>query len=105
MIVPTVDLGLCDVAFCSIAIAGDKPSIKSTSGFSIIWRNCRANDDVLDIPKLRDELDTSRKYLIPLLEHVDDLGLTRLRDGVRVLLPSSPAAQAVAASLESRQSD
>jgi len=29
----TVERGLCDVAFCSIAIAGDRPSIRSTSGF------------------------------------------------------------------------
>jgi selenocysteine-specific elongation factor len=51
--------------------------------------NCLAHDEVLDIPSLRDGLDTSRKYLIPLLEHVDSLGLTVLRGGVRRLLPSS----------------
>ena len=54
-----------------------------------IRRNCLEHDDELEIPALRDELGTSRKYLIPLLEHVDGLGLTRLRGGVRVLLPSS----------------
>jgi len=54
-----------------------------------IRNNCLANDEVLDIPKLRDGLDTSRKYLIPLLEYVDSLGLTVLRGGVRRLLPSS----------------
>jgi selenocysteine-specific elongation factor len=51
--------------------------------------NCLAHAEVLDIPSLRDGLDTSRKYLIPLLEHVDSLGLTVLRGGVRRLLPSS----------------
>ncbi|MGK0156793.1 MAG: selenocysteine-specific elongation factor [Neolewinella sp.] len=51
--------------------------------------NCLGNDEVLDIPKLRDGLDTSRKFLIPLLEYVDSLGLTVLRGGVRRLLPSS----------------
>ncbi len=51
--------------------------------------NCLANGGDLDIPKLRDTLETSRKYLIPLLEHLDAVGLTRLRSGVRVLLPSS----------------
>jgi selenocysteine-specific elongation factor len=51
--------------------------------------NCQANGGDLDIPKLRDGLETSRKYLIPLLEHLDAIGLTRLRGGVRVLLPSS----------------
>ena len=62
-----------------------------------VWRNCRAHDDVLDIPKLRDELDTSRKYLIPLLEYVDALGLTVLRGGVRRLLPSSDLGRELAA--------
>ncbi len=54
-----------------------------------IRNNCLAHDDVLDIPLLRDALGTSRKFLIPLLEYVDGLGLTRLRSGSRVLLPSS----------------
>ena len=30
------------VVFCSIEIAGESPSIRSTSGFSICSRNCRA---------------------------------------------------------------
>jgi selenocysteine-specific elongation factor len=51
--------------------------------------NCLGHGEVLDIPALRDQLDTSRKYLIPLLEYVDSLGLTVLRGGVRRLLPSS----------------
>ena len=59
------------------------------SALRSIRTNCLKHDEVLDIPKLRDELDTSRKYLIPLLEHVDALGLTVLRGGVRRLLPSS----------------
>lgn len=54
-----------------------------------VRQNCLANGEVLDIPKLRDGLDTSRKFLIPLLEYVDGLGLTVLRGGVRRLLPSS----------------
>jgi hypothetical protein len=40
--VPTVERGLRDVVFCSIEIAGDRPSIWSTSGFCIISRNWRA---------------------------------------------------------------
>ncbi len=59
--------------------------------------NCLANDEVLDIPSLRDGLDTSRKFLIPLLEYVDSLGLTVLRGGVRRLLPSSAIARELAA--------
>lgn len=59
--------------------------------------NCLRHQGVLDIPQLRDELGTSRKYLIPLLEHVDALGLTVLREGVRRLLPSSDLARELAA--------
>ncbi len=59
--------------------------------------NCLRNGEVLDIPSLRDGLDTSRKYLIPLLEYVDSLGLTVLRGGVRRLLPSSDLSRELAA--------
>jgi len=62
-----------------------------------VRQNCLANDEVLDIPKLRDGLDTSRKFLIPLLEYVDSLGLTVLRGGVRRLLPSSAISRELAA--------
>ncbi len=62
-----------------------------------IRTNCLANDSILDIPSLRDGLDTSRKFLIPLLEYVDALGLTVLRGGVRRLLPSSSVALELAA--------
>jgi hypothetical protein len=40
--VPTVERGLRLVVFCSIEMAGDSPSIWSTSGFCIISRNCLA---------------------------------------------------------------
>ncbi|MBM4060619.1 MAG: selenocysteine-specific translation elongation factor [Planctomycetes bacterium] len=62
-----------------------------------IRANCLAHGEVLDIPTLRDRLDTSRKYLIPLLEFVDSLGLTVLRGGVRRLLPSSEINRELAA--------
>ncbi|MBL8730270.1 MAG: SelB C-terminal domain-containing protein, partial [Planctomycetes bacterium] len=62
-----------------------------------VRNNCLAHDEVLDIPSLRDRLDTSRKYLIPLLEHVDALGLTVLRGGVRRLLRSSDLSRDLAA--------
>ncbi len=61
-----------------------------------VRQNCLGNDEVLDIPKLRDGLDTSRKFLIPLLEYVDSLGLTVLRGGVRRLLPSSAISRELA---------
>jgi len=62
-----------------------------------VRQNCLANEEVLDIPTLRDGLDTSRKFLIPLLEYVDSLGLTVLRGGVRRLLPSSAISRELAA--------
>src|ERR671916_2501257 len=43
--VPTVERGLREVDFWSIDTAGDRPSMKSTSGLSIWPRNCRAYDD------------------------------------------------------------
>src|SRR5258706_8954894 len=43
--VPTVERGLRDADFWSIETAGDRPSMKSTSGLSIWPRNCRAYDD------------------------------------------------------------
>jgi hypothetical protein len=43
--VPTVERGLREVVFWSIEIAGERPSMWSTSGFSIIWRNCLAYAD------------------------------------------------------------
>jgi hypothetical protein len=45
--VPTVERGFCDADFCSIEIAGDRPSMESTSGFSICSRNWRAYADRL----------------------------------------------------------
>jgi hypothetical protein len=42
VVVPTVDRGLRMLFFWRIAIAGQIPSIRSTSGFSIRSRNCRA---------------------------------------------------------------
>jgi hypothetical protein len=43
--VPTVERGLRDAVFWSIEMAGDRPSMKSTSGLSIWPRNWRAYDD------------------------------------------------------------
>src|SRR3954454_2552319 len=43
--VPTVERGFRFVDFWSIETAGDRPSMKSTSGLSIWPRNCRAYAD------------------------------------------------------------
>jgi len=40
--VATVERGFFDVVFCSMAMAGERPLIWSTSGFCIISRNWRA---------------------------------------------------------------
>jgi selenocysteine-specific elongation factor len=61
-----------------------------------IYSNCVVHDGELEIPSLRDELGTSRKFLIPLLEYVDSLGMTQLRGGVRRLLTTSPVCQQIA---------
>jgi selenocysteine-specific elongation factor len=49
-----------------------------------VIRNCTAHGH-LEIPQLRDELGTSRKYLIPLLEHFDAKGVTTRLGANRVL--------------------
>jgi selenocysteine-specific elongation factor len=49
-----------------------------------IVENCTRHGS-LDIPTLRDTLGTTRKFLIPLLEHFDAQGLTLRQGGNRVL--------------------
>ncbi len=49
-----------------------------------IVANCERNGELV-IPELRDELDTTRKWLIPLLEHFDAVGVTLRQGGRRVL--------------------
>ena len=49
-----------------------------------IVANCTQHKS-LDIPSLRDELATTRKFLIPLLEHFDTLGVTTRLGANRVL--------------------
>ncbi|MCA8970149.1 MAG: SelB C-terminal domain-containing protein, partial [Planctomycetes bacterium] len=46
---------------------------------------CGANDGVLVIPELRDRLETSRKFLIPFLEHLDRVGITARKGDRRIL--------------------
>ena len=51
---------------------------------SAVAANCQRNSELV-VPELRDELQTSRKYLIPLLEHMDAIGFTMRQGGHRVL--------------------
>lgn len=46
---------------------------------------CGSVGGELDIPSLRDRLDTSRKYLIPFLEHLDVIGVTARKGNRRIL--------------------
>jgi selenocysteine-specific elongation factor len=49
-----------------------------------VVRNCEAHGH-LEIPELRDELGTSRRFLIPVLEYLDAQGVTLRQGGHRVL--------------------
>ena len=49
-----------------------------------VTANCERNGH-LEIPELRDALQSTRKFLIPLLEHFDTEGLTLRQGGRRVL--------------------
>ena len=49
-----------------------------------ITQNCQRNGK-LEIPELRDRLGTTRKFLIPILEYFDTVGLTIRQGGHRVL--------------------
>ncbi len=46
---------------------------------------CSEHEGVLDIPTLRDRMQTSRKFLIPFLEHLDRLGVTARKGDRRIL--------------------
>ena len=51
-----------------------------------VTSNCERNGG-LEIPELRDALGTTRKFLIPILEHFDAAGVTMRQAGRRVLKP------------------
>ncbi len=55
-----------------------------TAAKASVIANCEKNRS-LDIPTLRDELQTTRKFLIPLLEHFDTAGITIRQGANRVL--------------------
>ena len=72
-----------------LAVVGDYvfPATSLERAAAEITSNCQAHGD-LSIPDLRDALGTSRKYLLPLLEHFDQEGLTMRSGGRRVLKPT-----------------
>jgi len=69
-----------------LSVVGDYvfPAVSLERAAAEITSNCQAHGD-LSIPDLRDALGTSRKYLLPLLEHFDQEGLTMRSGGRRVL--------------------
>ena len=75
-----VDLGLVVRASHEMYFA------KSVFDASIeaVAENCGRNGQLV-IPELREKLGTSRKYLIPFLEHLDATGVTMRQGSFRVL--------------------
>ncbi len=55
------------------------------SAVAIVEELCGGAGSVLDIPSLRDRLGTSRKFLIPFLEHLDRVGVTARKGDRRIL--------------------
>lgn len=49
-----------------------------------VVENCTRNGQLV-IPELREKIDTTRKWLIPLLEHLDAIGVTMRQGAFRVL--------------------
>ncbi len=54
------------------------------AGIEAVAENCGRNGQLV-IPELREKLDTSRKYLIPYLEHLDATGVTMRQGSFRVM--------------------
>ena len=46
--------------------------------------------DGIPVPAIRDALHSSRKHVVPLLEHLDAIGVTRRRGDVRIAGPRLP---------------
>jgi selenocysteine-specific elongation factor len=69
-----------------VFVARDLPLTKELyeAAREAIVQNCAKNGS-LDIPSLRDQLGTTRKWIIPLLEHFDAIGVTLRQGANRVL--------------------
>ncbi len=55
-----------------------------------VGRVCGGVGGVLEIPRLRDRMGTSRKFLMPFLEHLDRIGWTARKGDRRILLKAVP---------------
>jgi len=75
-----VDLG--DVVHVGGELFASRPAMEEAKGALIA--NCEKHGSV-EIPELRDALDTTRKFLIPMLEYFDAQGVTQRKAGRRVL--------------------
>jgi len=69
-----------------VFVARDFPLTKELyeSARAALVANCQKHGS-LDIPSLRDQLGTTRKWIIPLLEHFDAIGVTLRQGANRVL--------------------
>ena len=56
----------------------------------ILARRLAATDGGISVADARDLLGTSRKYVLPLLNHFDNNGITRRRDDLRIAGPRAP---------------
>jgi selenocysteine-specific elongation factor len=59
----------------------------------IVARLLAASPAGVTVTAVRTELDTTRKYIVPLLNHLDAVGVTRRRGDLRVGGPRLPAAK------------
>jgi selenocysteine-specific elongation factor len=57
-------------------------------------RLLRENPEGFTVSQLRDTLDISRKYALPLVNELDGRGITRRRGDVRVAGPRLPSVDA-----------
>jgi len=69
-----------------VFVARDFPLTKELydAAREALVQNCQKNGS-LDIPSLRDQFGTTRKWIIPLLEHFDAIGVTLRQGANRVL--------------------
>jgi selenocysteine-specific elongation factor len=76
----------CDAKEAVAILKGEYylPAALLSESREAIVANCGKHGS-LDIPSLRDTLGTTRKWLIPLLEHHDAAGLTIRQGANRVL--------------------
>ena len=59
---------------------------------SVVARLLATQPEGVTASQIREALGTTRKFLLPLLSHLDSTGITRRRDALRVAGPRLPPA-------------